>query len=60
MELIYIYLEAAVHGVDVECGLFRPIKNNTHSNSRAAIARDGVYEILRGYSTSPKEGARKC
>lgn len=49
--LIHDYLEMAGHGEDETGALFRPIKNNTGSGLANAITPDGVYRLVRAYST---------
>ena len=49
--LIYDYLEMSGHGTDETGALFRPIKNNTGSGLSNAITPDGVYRLVRTYST---------
>lgn len=53
-ELIDAYLQAAGHASDVQGALFRPVKNNRHTNSRASITADGVYKMLAGYAATLK------
>jgi integrase/recombinase XerD len=53
-EVIDGYLQAAGHAGDVQGALFRPVKNNMHSNDRASITADGVYKMLAGYAASLK------
>jgi len=49
--LIHDYLELAGHGEQENSALFRPVKNNTGSGLDNAITPDGVYRIVRAYST---------
>ena len=49
--LVFDYLESAGHGSDEAGALFRPIKNNTGSGLANAITPDGVYRLVRAYST---------
>jgi site-specific recombinase XerD len=49
--LVYDYLEQAGHGADDSGALFRPVKNNTGSGLNNAITADGIYRIVRGYSS---------
>ncbi len=49
--LIHDYLEMAGHGEEETCALFRPVKNNTGSGLANAITPDGVYRLVRAYST---------
>lgn len=49
--LVYEYLELAGHGADETGALFRPVKNNTGSGLNKAITSDGIYRIVRGYSS---------
>ncbi|MEB0014571.1 tyrosine-type recombinase/integrase, partial [Glaciimonas sp. Cout2] len=51
-EGIDVYLQAAGHAGDSQGALFRPVKNNVHTNDRASITADGVYKMLAGYATS--------
>lgn len=48
--LIYDYLEQAGYGQDDQAALFQPVSNNT-CDSQASITPDGVYRIVRAYST---------
>jgi len=47
--LIHEYLEQAGHGEDNAGALFRPVSNNTRSESEG-ITADGVYKLVRAYS----------
>ena len=49
--LVYDYLEMAGHGADENGALFRPVKNNTGGGLNNAITPDGVYRLVRAYST---------
>lgn len=49
--LVYDYLEMAGHGADENGALFRPVKNNTGSGLANAITTDGIYKIVRAYSS---------
>jgi integrase/recombinase XerD len=49
--LIHDYLDAAGHGTDDSGALFRPIRNNRTGRLEAAITADGVYKLVRAYST---------
>lgn len=49
--LIHDYLELAGHGEQENSALFRPVKNNTGSGLVNAITPDGVYRVVRAYST---------
>jgi len=49
--LIYEYIEMAGHGTDETGALFRPVKNNTGSGLGNAITSDGIYKIVRAYSS---------
>lgn len=49
--LVYDYLEMAGHGEEENGALFRPVKNNTGSGLDKAITADGIYKIVRAYST---------
>jgi integrase/recombinase XerD len=53
-DVIDAYLQAAAHGDDAKGALFRPLKNNRHSNARASITEDGVYKMLAGYAATLK------
>ncbi|MFZ2107312.1 MAG: tyrosine-type recombinase/integrase [Roseiarcus sp.] len=48
--LIHDYLEAAGHGADENCALFRPIRNNRTGRLETALTPDGVYKLVRRYS----------
>lgn len=49
--LIHDYLGLAGHGRDEAGALFRPIKNNTGSSLDNSITADGIYKIVRAYSS---------
>jgi site-specific recombinase XerD len=49
--LIHDYLDAAGRGTDDSGALFRPIKNNRTGQLDQAITADGVYRLVREYST---------
>ncbi|WP_374091004.1 tyrosine-type recombinase/integrase [Methylomicrobium lacus] len=49
--LIHDYLELAGHGGDESGALFRPVSNNTKTGSAKAITPDGIYKLVRAYST---------
>jgi integrase/recombinase XerD len=49
--LINHYLDAAGRGTDENGALFRPIRNNRTRRLERAITADGVYKLLRAYST---------
>jgi len=49
--LIHDYLELAGHGGDDVGALFRPVSNNTKTGSGKAITPDGIYKLVRAYST---------
>jgi integrase/recombinase XerD len=49
--LIHDYLELAGHGADEAGALFRPVRNNTGSGLGKAITPDGIYKIVRAYSS---------
>ena len=49
--LINDYLDAAGHGLDETGALFRPVRNNRTGRLEGAITADGVYRLVRGYST---------
>jgi integrase/recombinase XerD len=38
------------HGVDENCALFRPVRNNRTGRLERAITADGVYKLVRVYS----------
>lgn len=46
------YLEAAGHGAESDGALFRPLHRSRAEGSAAAITPDGVYKIVRAYSTA--------
>jgi integrase/recombinase XerD len=48
--LIHEYIEAAGDGADDTGALFRPLRN-TATGDRQAITPDGVYKLVRAYST---------
>jgi integrase/recombinase XerD len=48
--LIHDYLELAGHGNDQAGALFRPVSNNSRGSSKA-ITPDGIYKLVRAYST---------
>jgi integrase/recombinase XerD len=50
-ELLTDYLEAAGHAHDREGALFRPIRNNRTGTLERPLSADGVYKIMRGYSS---------
>lgn len=50
--LITEYLEAAGHGVQDTAPLFRPVSNNCASVSNKALTPDGVYKLVREYSSN--------
>ena len=50
--LITDYLDAAGHNADDNGALFRPMKNNTTGTLDGAITPDGIYKLVRGYSTA--------
>lgn len=49
--LVHDYLELAGHGADSHGALFRPVKNNMGSGLEKAISTDGIYKIIRRYSS---------
>jgi len=49
--LIHDYLELAGHGSDDVGALFRPVSNNTKNGGAKAITPDGIYKLVRAYST---------
>lgn len=51
-ELLDIYLQHAGHGDDLQGALFRPLRNNVHSDPRASVTPDGVYKMLARYAAS--------
>jgi integrase/recombinase XerD len=50
--LIHEYLEAAGHGEDDAGALFRPVRNNTTGRLDKAITPDGIYKLVRAYSSA--------
>jgi integrase/recombinase XerD len=50
-ELIHDYLEAAGHGEGDNGALFRPVKNNRTGHLEKALTPDGVYRLVRRYSS---------
>jgi site-specific recombinase XerD len=50
-QLIHDYLEAAGHGADENGPLFRPIKDNRRKTLLKALTPNGVYTLVRTYST---------
>jgi len=50
--LIHEYLDAAGHGEDEAGALFRPIRNNRAGRLEKAITPDGIYKLVRAYSTA--------
>jgi integrase/recombinase XerD len=50
--LIQEYVEAAGHSDDANGALFRPLRNNATGALDRAITPDGVYKLVRAYSTS--------
>lgn len=50
--LIHEYVEAAGHGNDDNGALFRPLRNNATGDLDRALTPDGVYKLVRAYSTS--------
>jgi len=50
--LITDYLDAAGHGADDAGALFRPVRNNRTGDLAQAITPDGVYKLVRAYSTA--------
>jgi integrase/recombinase XerD len=50
-ELLLDYLEASGHMQDKNGPLFRPIRNNRTGTVDRPLSADGVYKIMRGYST---------
>lgn len=50
-ELLLDYLEASRHVHDKEGALFRPTRNNRTGATDRSLSPDGVYKIMRGYST---------
>jgi len=49
--LIHDYLELAGHGSDESGALFRPVSNNTKTGLGKAITPDGIYKLVRAYSS---------
>jgi integrase/recombinase XerD len=49
--LIHDYLELAGHGSDDTGALFRPVSNNTKTGLGKAITPDGIYKLVRTYSS---------
>jgi integrase/recombinase XerD len=49
--LIHEYIEAAGHGQDDAGALFRPLRNTATGELDKAITPDGVYKLVRAYST---------
>jgi integrase/recombinase XerD len=49
---IHEYLEAAGHGEDDAGALFRPVRNNTTGRLDKAITPDGIYKLVRAYSSA--------
>ena len=50
--LIHDYLEAARHTGDEPGALFRPVRNNRTGRLERAITADGVYKLVRAYSSA--------
>jgi site-specific recombinase XerD len=50
-DLICAYLEKAGHGADEAGALFRPLRNSRGSGRQGAITPDGIYKLVRKYST---------
>ena len=50
--LIHDYLEAAEHGAELDGPLFRPVRNNRTGTLNTALTPDGVYKLVRHYSTA--------
>jgi integrase/recombinase XerD len=50
-ELLTDYLEASGHASDKAGPLFRPIRNNRTGELNGALSPDGIYKIVRGYTT---------
>ena len=50
-EVLLDYLEASGHAQDKDGALFRPIRNNRTGTVDRPLSPDGVYKIMRGYST---------
>jgi integrase/recombinase XerD len=51
-ELLTDYLEASGHLHDKAGALFRPIRNNRTGELNRPLSPDGIYKIVRGYSTT--------
>jgi site-specific recombinase XerD len=49
--LVYDYLELAGHAADEIGALFRSVSNNSRNGLGKAITSDGIYKIVRAYST---------
>lgn len=49
--LVHDYLDAAGHGEDLDGALFRPIRNNRTGRLDQALTPDGVYKLVRRYSS---------
>ncbi|MDD2800021.1 MAG: tyrosine-type recombinase/integrase [Methylococcales bacterium] len=49
--LVYDYLESAGHGADETGALFRSVSNNSRNGLAKAITTDGIYKLVRAYST---------
>lgn len=49
--LVHDYLEAAGHRADENGALFRPLRNNRTGRLERAITPDGIYKLVRAYST---------
>ncbi len=49
--LVYDYLELAGHAADEIGALFRSVRNNSRNGLGKAITSDGIYKIVRAYST---------
>jgi integrase/recombinase XerD len=49
--LVHEYLELAGHGSDETGALFRSVSNNSKNGLGKAITADGIYKIVRAYST---------
>jgi len=50
-DLIEDYVKKAGHGADAAGALFRPLRNSRGSGRERAITPDGVYKLVRIYST---------
>jgi len=50
--LILEYLDSAGHGADDSGALFRPLRNNRSDGQQKAITPDGVYKLVRAYSST--------